>query len=72
MPQVTIYLDEKTEQKVRAAAKRAGKSLSGWLRTVIEQAPEGEWPAEFDRFFGSICDERFVAPERPRPEPIED
>ena len=72
MPQVTVYLDKKTEQKARSAAKRAGKSLSGWLRTLIEEAPEGEWPADFDRLFGSIRDERFVAPERLKHEPVED
>jgi hypothetical protein len=72
MPQVTVYLDKKTEQKARSAAKRAGKSLSGWLRAVIEQAPEGEWAGDFERLFGSIRDERFVAPERPKPEPVEE
>jgi hypothetical protein len=71
MPQITIYLDKKTEKKARSAAKRAGKSLSAWLRRVIEVAPEAEWPHDFERLFGSIQDERFVAPERPEPEPVE-
>ena len=72
MPQVTVYLDKRTEQKARSAAKRAGKSLSGWLRVVIQLAPEGEWPGDFERLFGSIGDERFVAPGRPKPEPVEE
>ena len=72
MPQVTVYLDKRTEQKARSAAKRAGKSLSGWLRAVIQQAPEGEWPGDFEGLFGSIADKRFVAPERPKPEPLEE
>jgi hypothetical protein len=71
MAQITIYLDKKTEKKARSAAKRAGKSLSAWLRTVIEVAPEPEWSHDFAGLFGSIRDERFVAPERPKPEPIE-
>jgi hypothetical protein len=71
MGQVTIYLDKKTEQKARSAAKRAGKSLSAWLRAVIEVAPEEGWPYDFERLFGSIDDERFVAPERVNPEPVE-
>jgi hypothetical protein len=33
----------------------------------IEQAPEGEWPGDFERLFGSIGDEGFVAPQRPEP-----
>jgi hypothetical protein len=72
MPQVTVYLDKSTERKARSAAKRAGKSLSAWLRAVIEQAPEGEWPGDFERLFGSIGDEGFVAPQRPEPEPVEE
>jgi hypothetical protein len=72
MPQVTIYLDKKTEQKARSSARRAGKSLSGWLRAVIEMAPEGEWSGNFERLFGSIDDQHFVPPERPKPEPVEE
>ena len=71
MAQVTIYLDKKTEQKARSAAKRSGKSLSAWLRTIIQTAPEAEWPRDFERLFGAIKDERFVAPERAVPEPVE-
>jgi hypothetical protein len=71
MAQIAIYLDEKTERKARTAAKRAGKSLSAWLRSVIEVAPEPEWSPDFARLFGSIEDERFVAPPRPKTEPAE-
>ena len=69
--QITIYLDEITEKKARSAAKQAGKSLSAWLRAVIETAPEPEWPNDFVRLFGSIADETFVGPERAKPEPLE-
>jgi len=72
MPQITVYLDKQTEQKARSAAKRAGKSLSSWLRSVIEQVPEGDWPDDFEYLFGSIVDERFVAPGRPQPESVEE
>jgi hypothetical protein len=69
--QITIYLDKKSEQKARTAAKRAGKSLSAWLRDVIATVPEEKWPPDFERLFGSIEDERFVAPKRAEAEPIE-
>jgi hypothetical protein len=69
--QITIYLDKKAEQKARSAARQAGKSLSAWLRTVIEAAPEAEWPKDFERLFGSIDDQDFVAPQRVKPEPLE-
>jgi hypothetical protein len=59
-------------QNKKRAAKRAGKSLSGWLRSVIEGAPEGEWPGDFECLFGSIDDDRFVAPVRLKPEAVEE
>lgn len=71
MPQVTVYLDKETEKKARLAAKKSGKSLSAWLRKIIEAAPEGEWPADFDRLFGSINDKKFVPPNRPKAEAVD-
>ncbi|HTD15197.1 MAG TPA: hypothetical protein VK673_08450 [Chthoniobacterales bacterium] len=70
MPQITIYLDKETEKKARSAARRSGKSLSAWLRRIIEVAPEDEWSADFEQLFGSINDKRFVAPKRPKAEPV--
>jgi hypothetical protein len=70
MPQITIYLDKETEKKARSAAKRSGKSLSAWLRRIIEVAPEDEWPVDFEQLFGSINDKKFVAPKRAKAEPI--
>lgn len=40
MAQLTIYLEEKTQNKARRAAKRAGKSLSGWARERLGKAAE--------------------------------
>jgi len=71
MPQITVYLDKETEKKARATARKSGKSLSAWLRKIIETAPEGEWPADFDRLFGSISDKKFVFPKRAKPEPVD-
>ena len=71
MPQVTIYLDKVTEKKARSAARRSGKSLSAWLRKIIEVAPEDEWPADFEQLFGSIDDKKFVAPKRPKAELVD-
>jgi hypothetical protein len=69
-PQITICLDEATEQKARSAAKRAGKSLPAWLRE-IEVAPEAEWSRGFESLFGSIEDERLLPPKRLKPEPVD-
>ena len=66
MPQLNIYLDEKTQAKARRAAKRAGCSLSSWARQQLSTAAdEGkQWPEGYFDLFGSITDDSFVAPER--------
>ncbi|MFY9985436.1 MAG: hypothetical protein WAK31_11800 [Chthoniobacterales bacterium] len=70
MAQVTIYLDKETEKKARTAASRTGKSLSAWLREIIQTAPEGKWPPGFAELFGSFDNDKFVAPKRVKPEPV--
>ena len=70
MAQITVYLDRETEKKARSAARRSGKSLSAWLRKIIETVPEGEWPAGFEQLFGSIDDDQFVAPKRAKARPV--
>ena len=64
---MTIYLDGKTEEKVRAAARREGKSLSRWAGEKLgEAAGVGSWPEGYFGLFGSVGDESFrVAEEIP-------
>jgi hypothetical protein len=45
MGQVTIYLDDDTESKARAAATSEGVSLSKWVAGRIERSARAEWPA---------------------------
>jgi hypothetical protein len=44
MSQVTLYLDEETAEKMRAAAKAAGLSQSRWLARLIREETADEWP----------------------------
>lgn len=44
MGQVTIYLDEQIEAKMRAAAETAGMSKSKWIAKLIEACVDDEWP----------------------------
>jgi len=44
MGQVTIYLDDTTEEKARAAARAEGVPLSRWVAARIERRAGGEWP----------------------------
>ncbi|MGH6612285.1 MAG: CopG family transcriptional regulator [Burkholderiaceae bacterium] len=45
MGQVTIYLDDQTEQMVRGAAHAEGISLSQWVARRIDGRSQSEWPA---------------------------
>ena len=44
MAQVTIYLDDETEQKARAAAQSKGVSLSRWISERVRQGALSDWP----------------------------
>jgi len=44
MAQLTIYLDEDTERRLKSAAESAGLSLSRWVASVIREKTETAWP----------------------------
>ena len=44
MGQVTIYLDDETEDMARAAAQSRGVSLSKWVAARVRQGALTEWP----------------------------
>lgn len=46
MSQVTIYIDDETEARTRAAAEAAGVSLSRWTADVLRAKARAEWPAD--------------------------
>ncbi|HVV83798.1 MAG TPA: hypothetical protein VHE35_12070 [Kofleriaceae bacterium] len=56
MAQITLYLPDAVAARIRAAAKRAGKSLSGYMTELATGgAPRAGWPQGFTRLYGS-CD----------------
>jgi hypothetical protein len=56
MGQVTIYLDEETEQRVRAAARADGVSVSRWVADRVRQGTRAEWPASVRALAGAWRD----------------
>ena len=46
MAQVTIYLDDAAERRVKAAARKAGVSVSRWVADLVENRTRTDWPAE--------------------------
>jgi hypothetical protein len=53
MPQVTLYLDQATAKRLKAAARRAGLSRSRWLAALIREREAGEWPQAVRELAGS-------------------
>lgn len=72
MAQVTIYLPDELEKKVRREAKRARKSLSAYLAELAagRRAPKKGWPEGFAALFGS-WEGDFPQPEDALPGPVE-
>jgi hypothetical protein len=56
MAQITLYLDDETETKMRAAAKAAGLSQSRWVSELIREKTADEWPEAVARLAGAWAD----------------
>ena len=44
MGQVTIYLDDEHEHRLRRAAQSAGMPVSRWVANLVEEKTRNEWP----------------------------
>ncbi len=44
MGQVTIYLEQQVEEKMRRQAKVENRSLSQWIASLIKEKVDNEWP----------------------------
>lgn len=53
MAQVTIYLDDETVAKLKAAANAAELSYSRWVAMVIREKTQNEWPESIVKLAGS-------------------
>lgn len=56
MAQVTIYLDDTAEKRVKAAARKAGVSVSRWVADLVEKRTRTDWPAEVLELAGAWPD----------------
>jgi predicted transcriptional regulator len=53
MAQVTIYLDDETERRMKCAAEEAGVSRSRWVAEAIREKTAAEWPLAVRRLAGA-------------------
>jgi len=56
MGQVTIYLDQPTEAKMKTIIKRNGVSKSKWIAGLIREKTTDVWPDQIQKLAGSWKD----------------
>jgi hypothetical protein len=56
MGQVTIYLDDAIESKMRAPVKAMNLSKSKWIANLIKEKVTDEWPESVRKLAGSWKD----------------
>ena len=71
MAQLTIYLDDDTATRMRAAAKGAHISVSRWLANLVRERVATAWPPEVVALAGSWADEDIARPVHGRDIPRE-
>jgi len=56
MGQVTIYLEDEIENKMRSSAKSMNLSQSKWIANLIKEKIVDEWPESVTRLAGAWKD----------------
>lgn len=62
MPQLSLYLDNRTMKAVESKAKARKISISKYVKEAIEKDINAHWPKDYFNLFGSIKDRSFEAP----------
>ena len=63
MPQVSLYIDKETLEKMEAQARKNHTSLSRWVGNSLKHLIKGDYPEGFFGLFGSVKDDTFGRPE---------
>ncbi len=56
MAQLTLYLDDETEARLKETANSAGVSLSRWVANLIREKIGSEWPVSVTELAGAWAD----------------
>lgn len=62
MPQVSLYLDNRTLKAVENKAKARKISVSKYVKEAIEKDIHSNWPKDYFALFGSIKDSTLKRP----------
>ena len=59
MPQISLYIDEDTLEKIGHMAKAENISISKWVGNNIKSLIKHQYPKDFFSLFGVIKDDTF-------------
>lgn len=63
MPQISLYIDEKTLKKIEVIAGLENISLSKWVGSRIKESLDNNYPPNYFELFGSVKDDTLKEPE---------
>ena len=64
MPQISLYIDERTLRKIEGAAAREHTSISKWVAEQIKAKVEPAYPAGYEELFGALAHDELVRPDQ--------
>jgi hypothetical protein len=62
VPQVSLYIDKETLEKIEERAHKNHVSISKWVGNNLKRLIKDDYPEDFFGLFGSIEDSSFVRP----------
>ena len=65
MPQLSLFVDEETLDRIESQAKVSKTSASKYAAAVLRKYFFNSWPESFKDSFGSITDDSFNVPHEP-------
>ena len=65
MPQLSLYIDERTLKSLEAGAKIEQLSLSKYAVKILNEYMHAQWPDRYSELYGGIADESFAAERTP-------
>ena len=63
MPQVSLYIDKITLEKIEKLARKNKTSISKWVGNNLKKIIQDDYPEDFFTLFGSLQDNTFKEPE---------
>lgn len=64
MPQISLYIDEKTLKEVEKAASDEQISMSKWVVKRIQAQLKPTYPDNYASLFGSLSDDQLSRPDQ--------